>query len=183
MVRGIYQTPKAPVEHLTELHEFLCGNVNDRTRFMLAGDFSLPAINWVNVQHDMTEVGSSEQLLQNALMFSLNQAVTEPTRICGKTSFVLDLIFFSSNLENLKVSAVDGISVQKLLVTTCLLKNVHCKKPVVTVKDYSRADDSSVLDYLETCFDKFVTLGNFDIMWRTFKEIVTHCETNYIPNR
>lgn len=79
---------------------------------------------------------------------------------------------------------VDAISHQKLLVSTCLLKNVNCKEPVVvTVKDYLRADDTSALDYLETCFDKFVTLDNVDVMWRTFKEMVTHCEANYIPNK
>lgn len=89
LVGGIYRRPKAPVEYKIELHEFLCENVNEKTRLILAGDFNLPGMKWVHLRHGMTEVDSSEHLLQNALSFSLTQEITEPMRICRTASSFL----------------------------------------------------------------------------------------------
>ncbi|KAM7303220.1 uncharacterized protein ISCGN_013200 [Ixodes scapularis] len=184
LVGGIYRQPKAPLQYLIDLHEYLCAEVNDRTKLILTGDFNLPGINWTTLTNDKIDEESSEQLLQSALSFCLDQLVLEATRISGTASSTLDLLFVSNCLKEFKVTVEDGISDHKLLVCTYPLCNTKPNKRfTVTVKNYAMANDVCILDYLETQFDQFSHMCDVDEMWCKFKDIITYCETNFVPNR
>lgn len=51
------------------------------------------------------------------------------------------------------------------------------------MKDYNRADDVCVIDYLETALETFSVedCGGIHGMWIQLKKIITYCEQNFIP--
>lgn len=109
--------------------------------------------------------------------------VTEPTRISTTSASILDLVFISRTLDNYSVSVEHGISDHELVAFSCYLdplRSTHCK--TITVKDFSRARDESILDYLDFRLSSF---GGHDTvqLWDEFKNICTHCIDNFIPNK
>lgn len=55
----------------------------------------------------------------------------------------------------------------------------------VFIKDYSRAADESIIDYLEMKFDDFYAEPSDDVdnLWLKFKAAIFHCEETYITTK
>lgn len=83
---------------------------------------------------------------------NFTQVVKDCTRIADQSQSLLDLVFITDNVAEYKVSFIEGISDHKIvLFTTPLSQHGHCQASTpIVVKDLARADDTSILDYLET---------------------------------
>lgn len=110
--------------------------------------------------------------------FSVDQLVSEPTRIAGPSCSVLDLMFVSSLLQNNTLNVENGISDHKMIVFSCpILGNRERVKPsIAVIKDYSRADDNVISEYLNARFLQFSLLHDVNELWFRFKHIVQFCE-------
>lgn len=93
---GIYRPPNAPPEYLETLYDYLLQNTNSRSNILITGDFNLPSIDWPSLSHNGKDSRNAESLLLIAFTFSLNQLVSDATRITSPN--VLDLAFASSSL-------------------------------------------------------------------------------------
>lgn len=185
IVGGVYRPPNAAPDYIEVIHDYLSKHTNSRSKIILAGDFNLPGINWNNGSHDGRDVASSELLLDVAFAFSLNQLVTDNTRITATSSSLLDLAFVSSTLEGSSASIENGISDHKSITLTCPISCAKkYKKPLPTYfKDYARANDPAVLRFLETQFHEFIELTDVKELWAHFKSTVKYCEDTFIPNK
>lgn len=153
----------------------------------MAGDLNLPGIHWNRFYAGNINVNHCEVPLYIAFGNSLTQVVTGSTRQVGNTSSLLDLIFLSSNIPVHEVSIHGGISDHKLVFlcfkTTKGRKESNCS---IHVPDFSKADDVSVLDYLELAFDQFSASDracDVDSLWDEFKRIVAYCLEGFIPRK
>lgn len=186
LIGGIYRRPNAPTEYLAELHDFLCHKVNERTKLILVGDFNLAGIDWENCTIGRNEHSSCEMLLNLMFSFSLAQLVKQPTRIQGQARSILDLAFVSKTL-NPDISIENGISDHKMLLLTFddlnPSSNVNSNISRIFVKDYRRADDVSIIDYIEITLDCLLQpqFGNVNDLWLKLKRIIAFCEEKFIP--
>lgn len=186
LIGAIYRCPGAPDEYLSQVHDYLQSMTNSRTKIILTGDFNLPDINWDELTVGTKEKQSSEQLLDILFSFALLQIVKEPTRVQGNTSSVLDLALVSGSLST-NISIDDGISDHKILVLTVRSSDMgtsnRIKPSRIEIRDYNRAADESVIDYLEEELDNFSmeSCGSVNELWLKLKEAVMHCERSFIP--
>lgn len=124
------------------------------------------------------------------LMFSLNlsQIVTELTRVQGTTSNMLDLVFLSHHfpLDQTKLEFIDGISDHKITLCVVPVQNTTFScQPRITYLDFSRADNTSITDYLSYEFTAFEELSirptsNIEMLFHSFKVLVFHCVSNML---
>lgn len=123
-------------------------------------------------------------------MFSnnLTQIVKENTRVSAHSQTLLDLVFLSSRVTHSTLSVEERISDHKLIAVNIQLDTKPQKRPFipVKVKNFARADDTSILDYLE------LSLGESELasasesvkeLWQRFKSIVKHCTDKFVPTR
>lgn len=178
LIGGVYRRPNASVEYMMQLHDFLHTKVNARTKLILTGDFNLAGIDWDNLTFGAREKESCDQLLKIMFSFSLSQLVNHPTRQQGGVASVLDLAFVWNTFEP-EISIEDGISDHKMILLTfpgLTSQAGHQDHPYTDFKDYSRADDVSIIDYLETVFEDFTLLPSYDVngLWEKFKGAIKH---------
>lgn len=178
---AVYRAPDSPPQFLQDLHEHMASFVHNK--IFLIGDFNLPGIDWIRGTYSADVSVNNEHLRDIILMHNLQQVVTEPTRISAASASILDLIFISQTFQEFSVSVEQGISDHELVAFSCTIdlpKSTSCK--TVSVKDYSRANDVSVLDYLD---DSLSAFGGHDAakLWDEFKNICMHCIDNFIPSR
>lgn len=188
LVGAIYRPPSTSLDFLNRLNTFLCNNVHRNTRLIMAGDFNLPHINWQDLLCSGAEASSADKLLDIMFSFNLNQIVQEDTRITSRSRSLLDLVFLSNNIEHHLLTIEEGISDHRMIVVNMATSSVPRMKcsPIVTVKDYKRADDNSILDFLEFSFGQFehhAKEKTVDELWNEFKDIVEHCVDRFVPNR
>lgn len=63
-------------------------------------------------------------------------------------------------------------------VTRCTAKN--CKR--VSFPNFSRADDTSILDLLSFEFDSFSSCtADIDYLWKRFKDLINECIERFVP--
>lgn len=171
---GVYRPPNAPPEYLEALYHYLLQNTNSRSNILITGDFNLPGINWSSLSHDGKDSKNAEPLLLTAFTFSLNQLVSEATRISSSSS-VIDLAFVSSSLSDCSVSVKDGMSDHKLLVLACPISGSRSPvKPSDTfIRDYMHADDDAVLSDIESLFPYFSEIRDINELWSRFKHNIS----------
>lgn len=188
LIGAFYRPAATSPELLDELNNFLCDNVNESTRLLMAGDFNLPHINWEDLLPGNTEVLSGEKLLKILFSHNLTQIVKEATRITAETQSILDLVFLSSQLEEYTVTVEEGTSDHRLVVVNITTEKSGRPKSVsrVTVKNYAEADDTSILDFLEVAFNEFQSASeneSVETLWNRFKTIVDTCVRRFVPSR
>lgn len=114
----------------------------------MTGDFNLPHINWKTFSYSGVESVSAEKILDIMFAYNLKQVVLEDTRITPTSRSILDLVFLSNKLNDYNVTVEDGISDHRM---TCLDVPIRATGQIksyvpVKIKDYARADDTSILD-------------------------------------
>lgn len=183
IVGAFYRPPNSSIEILEQLYDFLGENVTDGSRVVIAGDFNLPGIQWDTLLPGPVQVRDCEMLLEMAFNFNLDQVVTEITRNGSTGGSVLDLIFLSNNFGTYTVTLHEGMSDHKIVrLETELGKRKHCERlEPKFVPDFSKADDVTILDYLEMAFDNFECCTPVNELWECFKSCVKYCISNYIP--
>lgn len=174
LVGAVYRPPATSPEYLEDLQAFLSSNVNDTTKLVLAGDFNLPNIDWISLSTGNKDAASSEKLFEIMISHNLTQIVQQDTRVTSGSQSLLDLVFLSGTMEDFSVSVEEGISDHKLISVEILCGTKPRKRPFVRVpvSDYSRADDTSILDFLESAFDDFKQASEsepVDCLWQKFK--------------
>lgn len=182
LVIAVYRAPNSPPQFLRELSDFM--NDFHHDRILLIGDLNLPSINWDKPFLNPDHAAHEEHIFNIMLRHDLQQVVRQPTRVHGCTSSLLDLIFVSRSISDYHVSIEQGISDHDLVYCSFPV-HIVCKKPVAKVcyvKDFSRAKDESVLDYLDFCLSSFRG-SNADELWNKFKTLCTHCLENFVPNK
>lgn len=188
VIGAIYRPPNTSSDFLDKLNEFLFSHVTRSTRLVMTGDFNLPHIDWGLTTPGHTEISSAEKLLDIAFFYNLRQVVGQPTRISPQSQSLLDLVFLSNNVGDIETNVTDGISDHKIIFVTVLTSaNVPAEPMVrVEIKEYGKADDTSILDYLETCFDEFESASenaSVECLWQRLKVIISTCVDRYVPTR
>lgn len=176
---AVYRPPSADPDFLTKLQDHTVRL--SKNCIIIASDFNLPHIDWSK----LSSPSPSDEIIFDIMLASdLCQAVNVPTRVQGTSSTTLDLVFHSRSLSHVQVSVEEGISDHKLVYFSCHLGNSHprASEKRKLVKNYSRANDESVLDYLELALDSF-THTDVNILWVKFKSVCHFCLDNFIPNR
>lgn len=182
LVFAVYRAPDSAPRFLHDLHEHMASFKHDR--IFLVGDFNLPSINWDSAFASVGQSPHASYLLDIMMCHDLRQVVKQPTRIDMACASVLDLVFVSRSIEKFDVSIENGLSDHHMVSFTCPVENV-CTAPrakCIRVKDFSRAQDETVLDYLE------LRLSNFHgsdaaQMWDTFKSMCLHCIQHFVPDK
>lgn len=110
------------------------------------------------------------------------QIVSQPTRIQSAIS-ILDLFFVSSTVKNhVLCDVVPGISDHEAVILTLTDASYVDSTVKRQYPNFSRADDESILDFLDLSFNAFSeNTSNINGLWLTFKEIVQECIARYVP--
>lgn len=186
---GIYRPPSSPVQVLSSLRCFMDRNVQYGDNIILLGDFNLPGINWNDYSPGVSEISNCEQLLELVFCFGLSQVVSDYTRVCPRTSSILDLVFVSNQLLPflLACETSDGISDHKLVVLSLSLLPTVVNHSPKYVLNFARADDVGVLDLLEGSFERFCEYckhnQNPDYLWGYYSNLVMSSIKLFIPKR
>lgn len=188
LIGAVYRPPATSPEFLEDLQTFLNSNVNKTTKLVLAGDFNLPNIDWISLSAGNKDATSSEKLFEIMISHNLTQIVQQATRVTSGSQSLLDLVFLSGTMEDFSVTVEDGISDHKLISVEILCGTKPGKRPFVRVpvSDYGRADDTSILDFLETAFDDFKQASDsepVDCLWQKLKSIINSCIERFVPIR
>lgn len=180
----VYRRPGSSPDDLKHILEYLLANTNKCSRIVIGGDFNAPDVSWSNEGVACPGTKLSEVLVDIAFSRCLRQSVEEPTRITDRSSNLLDLLFVSKHFDHCSVTVHEGISDHKLVFLKCNLD--VGKKDSAQVKqyyDYERANDESVIDYLEEHLDGFEERTDVNEMWLKFKSITEYCLSNFIPKK
>lgn len=176
MLCVVYKAPEVSDSFLEQLYDHLLLN---RTRhIMITGDFNLPAIKWKNLAYGQYK--SSDVVLDAMLALNLDQIVCEPTR----NSAVLDLFFVSDIFLNGVITVEKGVSDHSLLFFSwpyrCSV--VRSSTNSVDVKDFDRADDTAITDYLDSVLS-YSTHDDVHALWMRFKSAVWFSIQQFVPFR
>lgn len=185
IIGALYRPPSAHISYLEDLQRHLEGLKPSKCKLILAGDFNLGGIDWNNLTIDAKERASCEVLLDIAFNHDLTQVVRENTRIAGSAQSVLDLVFLDACLDNYKVLIQSGLSDHKLVSVELKtdFTTARIKEKTTFVRQYDRADDTSIIDYLSFMLDSFRPEGDVNDLWLQFKDIVSYCISRFVPLR
>lgn len=179
-VCAIYRPPSSTHEYLSRLYDHMCTFKNDR--LILAGDFNLPNVDW-RVPCSGSDVTMLNPLADIALMCDLVQIVNECTREAGNTRSTLDLVFLNSDVCKYTVSIEDGISDHKAVFLSFSISEnkAHRQETEHVIKDYSKADDQAILDYLWFLCDNLS--DDVSIAWNEIKTAIHYCTDKFVPSK
>lgn len=184
IVGCVYRSPAADTDTMLLLYKYMHNHLR-QGRVILLGDFNLPDINWLTMAHHSAH---SDVILDIMLDFNLHQAVNTPTRNHGFGGNILDLIFLSSHfpLEEIKIEVTDGISDHKMVMCSIPVNNKGSKSVLKSFPDFHNADDTSIIDHLSHELSSFTEIScqastDIEILWHTFKDIVSHCIQKFVP--
>lgn len=171
---AVYRAPDADDFFLDRLYDHLQGFGGRNV--VITGDFNLPSIHWSSLNYGISR--SADAVLDMMFYLNLEQRVREFTR----GTAILDLLFTTEFFHSSEVSVEEGISDHKLVFLRWLSQNhTRQKKIQRVVKDFSRADDVTIIDYLDIQFDNVV--NNVEISWKKFCGAIKFCVNNYVPSR
>lgn len=90
---------------------------------------------------------------------------------------MLDLVFLDACFENYEVTIQEGLSDHKLIFVELKtgLSSARAKEKTIFVRQYDRADDTSIIDYLSFMLDSFQAESDVNALWLRFKDIVLYC--------
>lgn len=171
---AVYRPPDAADSYLEELYDFLLPHRNRNV--IITGDFNLPDIDWKQFRSE--KYATCNVVLDILLAMNLDQVVQEPTR----ENAVLDLFFISQKFSNGTLTIEPGISDHRLLLFSWSAPHAASARiaSLAYIRDYVRADDESIIDYMER---KLVYHDFEDVhfLWKRFKEVVNHCTEHFVP--
>lgn len=192
MIGAVYRPPLTNETYFTSINDYLCEHVRSKnSRIVLAGDFNLPNIDWLNMCATHGEVSTSQALINLVFSHDLTQIVQQSTRTQGSVSSLLDLVFLSKRLSQSRYSCevLDGISDHDMVLVTCPLgKREKVPPETVSFPDFSKADDESICDFFNLHYDSFrqfsaLNATSVDEIWARFKTMVHTAINNFIPLR
>ncbi|XP_049269224.1 uncharacterized protein LOC125757630 [Rhipicephalus sanguineus] len=70
--------------------------------------------------------------------------------------------------------------------SSCSVLDIAVRKipKTISIKDYSRADDARIVDYMEACLTRFADSGSeVSALWATFTTMCKHCIDTFIPTK
>lgn len=184
LIGGVYRAPGTGIDFLEKIDDYLITLVKNRTKIILTGDFNLPHIDWHELSLGRADRLHGEYLFDIMLKYGLTQVVNEPTRIQGSCQSVLDISLVSDYFSNYKVCVEHGISDHKMVILTLELGSLRFQKtdPKI-VYDFTRADDTSILDYLELSLDRIDKNNDVDYLWGYFSKAVAYCLARFVPKK
>lgn len=183
LIFAVYRPPDSPPEYLKALYDHMATFRHDR--IFLVGDFNLPGVDWENTICSTGLSTHASYLFDIMLSHDMHQIVTQPTRVSGSSSSMLDLVFLSRIIENVTVNVSSGISDHLIVEFSCVFENIRYPGPrpkSVFVKNFSMAQDESVLDHLDLSLSWFCGSDAVEL-WDKFKNICLYCLDNFIPNK
>lgn len=178
-----YRPPDAIPEYLTFLKEHMSRFFNKQ--IFLVGDLNLPSVDWEGLTCSQFSKNANT-VFDIMLAHDLTQIVRQPTRVQGHASSILDLVFVKRAFSGYTVVVEQGLSDHELVSVTIPLFQCssHQKSPMQYFKDYSRADDDRVIEYMEAVLAEFNddALGTC-ALWEKFVETCQYCINNFIPSK
>lgn len=156
-------------------------SMHENKKIVLLGDFNLPGVDWQGLVASSAHNKHVSIMFDIMLRYNLIQVVREPTRVQNTTSSVLDLAFISRNFSDYTVKVEPGLS-DHHLVNILPLQPLQKYKHVSahSFKDFSRANDPSIIDYMQTCLIDFDD-NNVQLLWNKFKDMCYYCLDNFVP--
>lgn len=190
LVGAVYRCPQASIDVLQSLSEFLLTKTKQFSRIVMAGDFNLPDIDWNCVMPNAI-CNQSRLLVGIAFSNNLSQVVKCPTRVSNDRESLLDLVFLSEVVTRsiLDVSIADGISDHAIVVCDLSApQHAHNETEAKSYRDFNRANDIDIIDFLEVALDRFLAFYNVnpdsvDKLWLFFKQVILTCVDKFIPER
>lgn len=175
----VYRSPGAPSSYLENLQQYLDGFATRNCRLVIAGDFNLPGINWTTFSTKSREAIDCQLLLDMAFSHDLTQVVNDSTR----ENSILDLVFIDGRIDTYNVAIEHGLSDHKLVSVEISIAGAlpRKKESFRHVRNFNKADDTSIIDYLSFSLDAFNEESDVNKMWIRFKEIVTLCINKFVP--
>lgn len=183
LIFAVYRPPDSPPEYLKALYDHVMEFRHDR--ILLVGDFNLPGVDWENPLSSPGLSTHVSYLCDIMLSHDMHQIVTQPTRVHGSSNSILDLVFVSRIIDNFTVNVIQGISDHFIVDFSCTVQNLQSPRPrakPIFVKNFSRAQDESVLDHLDLCLSRFHGSDAAEL-WDKFKNMCLYCLDNFIPNK
>lgn len=183
LLGAIYRAPNKPASYLQNIKSYLDEQKPRNGRIILSGDFNLPGIDWESFIIGSQERAECDSLIDIAFSHDLSQIVQESTRTAGAAESILDLVFLGGCFDNYEIAIDKGISDHKLVFVQIKHDTVRTKieELAVYVPNFSKADDTSIIDYLSCSFDHFSAEADVKVMWAKFKAIIFHCIDSFIP--
>lgn len=108
---------------------------------------------------------------------NLQQVVNAPTR----GGNILDLLFLSDIFNEGVVEIEKGISDHQLISFTASMgvSNVRLPREKTEVRDYHKADDESIIDYLDLHLN--IVDSDVELSWQRLRDTIAHCIEKFIP--
>lgn len=179
---ALYRPPDVSPDYLQQLETHMSRHTNNKV--FLIGDFNLPGLNWDNLHPCTTGNNHVNYLCNIMLSHDLVQLVKEPTREQGKSSSILDLVFLPRSFHDFSLSIEEGLSDHYLVNMEINIDSPadRSQQDVRCFKDFSRSNDASVIEHLETCVLSF---DNPDacVLWDQFKAICHFCIDKFVPTK
>ena len=176
---------------IVTLNSIITELTNPRETNILAGDFNLPAIDWV--QNTFPADGIHDQFVDTVSTLGLHQLVINPTRISNTgTANILDLLF-SSDLSAIVItnylppfSTSDHDTVEFAMFLPAQQESLIDSDPInLVIYDWSSGNYDAITLALHA-IDWHVLFGHYfevNDIWLQFKNIIWPLIDQYIPKK
>ena len=186
---GAFYRPQTQkdLKYMNELRQSLTIIKNShKGNIWLGGDFNLGGINWqdqsINQGTCISPKNLSEQLIDIANDFDLDQMVTEPTR----KNNILDLFFTNNATLVEKSTLVPGLSDHEgIAMITININPKRCRQKPHKVYLYNKADMESIRSEISDFGEDFIkdTHKDIDPLWTEFKTKLLDTMDKHIPSK
>ena len=174
----LYRPPNSCSSLFDTLFCTLCNlDVSVFSNFVLLGDF--------NIDYFCTQSPLFSRLNSVTSSFNLTQLVTEPTRVCGNSCTLIDLIFVSTPAQvkschtTPPLANSDHFGLQLNISSKSSRKRIKISQRVVW--RYSHADSESIADILDTTDWDELLDDDVDSSWSRWKKCFLHTMSQCIP--
>lgn len=177
----IYRAPKPSPEFAEEFENFVNLLHSFKQKFFIVGDFNCPKIDWNSVSLSPSASQVDESLLNISVLYSLHQAVVQPTR----EENVLDLIFSSRESVVTSVDILPPLGLSDHYQVSANLNFEREKPEIIIVKDFINLDYHSIAAELCTLEWRkiFNELKDFNSCYNFFSNFIKDLIKLYVPNR
>lgn len=186
---AFYRPPNSDLQDIMHLSEYLHRLPRNKS-LMVVGDFNAPHVDWQSMIPTTSACQLSDIMVNMCFSLNLTQVVSNATRCQGESSTILDLIFVRSDalLSGCECTVIDGISDHRAVIYKAYPDRKNEVIQRRTVLDFNRAQDESVLDFLEAKLDGFMDAvhlenADADCLWLKFTHIVNECIDKFVPTR
>lgn len=181
IVIAVYRPPDSGPDFLVNLRSHLASF--SKNKLFILGDFNLPNFDWDRLK-TRPDSCHSDDILDIMFSHNLVQIVQQPTRVCGNSSSLLDLVFLPRSFEKYHVSVEHGFSDHKIVFASISLhyKNAKSCPALKKVKDFAKANDTAITEYLENTWPNFND-HDVEVLWNKFKNMCLFCLRNFVPDK